>query len=61
MEKVIKNGFVEKVFYMEVEFSGKVGFSRFEERRVWYILYYGVYYLKKFIKIWVVFDCSAEY
>lgn len=36
-EKVIRDGFVEKVFFMEVVFSGKVDFNYFEERRDWYI------------------------
>ena len=61
MEKVIKNGFAEKVPHMEAESSGKAGPSRSEERRAWYIPHHGVYHPKKPTKIRVVFDCLAEY
>lgn len=61
MEKVIKNGFSEKVPPMEAESSGKASPSRSEERRAWYIPHHGVYHLKKPTKIRIVFDCSAEF
>ena len=61
MEKVIKNGFAEKVPHMEKESSGKAGPSCSEARRAWYIPHHGVYHPKKPTKIRVVFDCSAEY
>lgn len=61
MEKVIKNGFAERVPPVKVESSGKAGPSCYEERRAWYITHHGVYLPKKPTKIRVVFDCSAEF
>ncbi len=61
MEKVISNGFAEKVPPMEAESSGKAGPNQSEERQAWYIPHHGVYHPKKLTKIRVVFDCSSEF
>lgn len=61
MEKVISNGFVEKVPSIEAEANGKACLAHSEERKVWYIPHHGVYHPKKPNKIRVVFDCSAEF
>lgn len=52
MKDIIERGYVEKVFVEEV---------LLKDGCVWYIFYYGVYYLKKLEKIRVVFDCSVEF
>lgn len=41
MKNSIINGYVEKVLFIEVDIKWKK----------WYILYYGVYFFKKFDKI----------
>ena len=61
MEKVISNGFAEKVPPMEGGSSGKAGPAQSEERQAWYIPHHGVYHPKKPTKIWVVFNCSSEF
>lgn len=52
VNEMILRGYVRKVLEdcLEVEFG-----------KVWYLLYYGIYYFKKFYKICVVFDCSVKY
>ena len=61
MEKVISDGFAEKVPPMEATSSGKADPNHSEERRAWYIPHHGVYHPKKPSKIRVVSDCSAEF
>ena len=60
-ERVINNGFAEKVPHIEAESGGRAGPGCSEEGRVWYIPHHGVYHPKKPTEIWVVFDCSAEF
>lgn len=61
MEKMINNGFAEKVPPLKAEASGKAGLSHSKERKVWYIPHHGVYHPKKPTKVRVVLDCSAEF
>jgi len=60
-EKVISNGFAEKVPPMEAESSGRAGPNQSEERQAWYIPQHGGYHPKKPTKIRVVFACSLEF
>lgn len=60
-EKVIRDGFAEKVPPMEAASSGKADPNHSEERRDWYIQHHGEYHPKKPSKIRVVSDCSAEF
>ena len=61
MEKVISNGFAEKVPPLEAASSGKADPNHPEQKQAWYIPHHGVYHPKKPTKIRVVFDCSAEF
>lgn len=51
MSEIIEKGYVECVLLEELFFDNGC---------IWYIFYYGVYYLKKLGKIRVVFDVSVE-
>ena len=53
MNKVIDNGYTEKVPEHEVTTT--------ERKSIWYIPHHGVYHPKKPNKIRVVFDCSAQH
>ena len=53
MEKVLSDGFVEEAPPVEAEARN--------EGKVCYIPHHGVYHPKKPTKIWVVFDCFAEF